>query len=76
MLGGFAGSTAARSGFIGQATSANTWQGAFGPFMGVYGTTTAALPTGINYTQVNKQSASANFIPHIIGHNYTNLTLM
>jgi hypothetical protein len=76
MIGGFAGSTAARSGFLGSTTANATWNGAFGPFMGVYGTTTGALPTGINYTQVNRQSASANFVPHIIAHNYTNLTMI
>lgn len=76
MMGAFAGSTAGRSGFLGSTTANATWNGAFGPFMGVYGTTTGALPTGINYTQVNKQSASANFIPHIIAYNYTNLTML
>lgn len=75
MIGGFGGSTIARSGFLGQATANATHNGDFGAFLGVYGTTTAALPTGINYTQINRQSASANFIPHIIGHTYTNLTM-
>ncbi len=76
LLGGFAGSTTGRSGMLGAAPANATHNGIFGPFLGVLGTTTGALPAGINYTQVNKQSASANFIPHIIAHNYTNLTML
>lgn len=75
MIGGFAGSTIARSGFLGVATANATHNGDFGLFLGVFRATTGALPTGIAYTDVNRQSASANFIPHIIGHTYTNLTM-
>lgn len=74
VLGGYMLSTAARSGYIGQSGTVATWQGA-GQFIGHYSATSTALPTAVNYTQVNKQVASANFIPHLIFHNYTNLTL-
>jgi hypothetical protein len=42
--------------------------------MGIYTATSTGLPTAVNYTQINKQSASANFVPHIMGYNHTNLT--
>lgn len=74
ILGGYMNSTAARSGYMGQNIAAATWQGA-GQFLGHYSATSQSLPTAVNYTQVNKQSASANFIPHLIAFNYTNVTL-
>lgn len=74
ILGGFMNSTAARSGYIGTSGTTATWQGA-GQFLGHYGTTSTALPTNVNYTQVNKQAGSANFVPHLIAFNYTNVTL-
>jgi hypothetical protein len=74
MLGIFQGSTAARSGFLGQ-SSAATWMGGGGQFFGNYGTATTGLPAGVNFTQINRQVASGNFIPHVIAHVYTNLTM-
>jgi hypothetical protein len=74
IMGGYMNSTAARSGYIGQSGTVATWMGA-GQFNGHYTATSTALPTAVNYTQVNKQVASANFVPHLIFHNYTNLTL-
>lgn len=74
ILGGYMNSTAARSGYIGQSGTVATWMGA-GQFMGHYSATSTALPANVNYTQINKQVASANFVPHLIFHNYTNLTL-
>lgn len=74
ILGGYMLSTAARSGYMGTNIAAATWQGG-GQFLGHYSATSTALPTAVNYTQVNKQVASANFIPHLIFFNYTNLTL-
>lgn len=74
VLGGFLNSTAARAGYVGQNIAAATWQGA-GQFVGHYSATSQSLPTAVNYTQVNKQAASANFVPHLIAFNYTNVTL-
>ena len=74
ILGGYVNSTAARSGYIGNSGTTATWQGA-GQFVGHYSATSTALPTAVNYTQVNKQAASANFVPHLIIFNYTNVTL-
>lgn len=74
ILGGYMNSTAARSGYMGTNIAAATWQGA-GQFLGHYSATSTALPTNVNYTQVNKQVASANFVPHLIFFNFTNVTL-
>lgn len=74
IMGGYMNSTAVRSGYMGQNIAAATWQGA-GQFNGHYSATSTAMPTAVNYTQVNKQVASGNFIPHLIFFNFTNVTL-
>lgn len=66
-IGMFPHSTAARSGMLGVAVTAATHLG-FVPFLGVF-TGSGALPASIDKSNVNAQSASGNFIPHIAINN-------
>ena len=68
-IGGlFYGQSAMRSGLMGQAgVSTNTSLYAWHPFMGVHSNTTiSAMPVSIANSEINKATAMANFIPHIV----------
>jgi hypothetical protein len=66
VLGGFPYSTASRSGTIGVNSASATSLG-FSPFLGVYSVTfSTAMPTAIAMSEINKNSARANFMPHMV----------
>lgn len=71
VLGAYAHLTGVRSGTIGVNSASNTSLG-YAPFLGHYGTTfSTAMPTTIGIAQINKQTASANFVPHVVLNNLT-----
>jgi hypothetical protein len=60
-----------RSGTIGVGTTTgNTAMGHY-PLMGMFNTTTTALPAGIAATQINQATPGANFIPAVAFNNLT-----
>lgn len=72
-MGIYVATTAALSGWVGQNVGAATSQG-FYPFLGRYSATSGSFPAAINVSEINKQTASANFIPHIVLVGATNLS--
>ncbi|MBI5912988.1 hypothetical protein HY839_00940 [Candidatus Azambacteria bacterium] len=66
LLGFYRYSTAQRWGTITPAASNTATSMGWAPFYGIYTATTAALPTAINRTELNKVNANAGFTPHVI----------
>lgn len=71
--GNILGESGARSGTFGVTVTTGTAAGRF-PWMGVYSTTTAALPQSIANAFLQKTSLDAIFIPHIVFNNLPFLT--
>lgn len=63
--------TAARSGWAGSVSTANNTSQGMHPFMGILSVSTNAIPVSVAMSDINKQIASGNFIPHIILNNLT-----
>lgn len=72
ILGQYAYSTGSRSGIMGVNSASATSRG-FEPFLGVYTATTATPPASIGINQINKASASANFVPHVVFNNLSSV---
>lgn len=70
VLGQYAYMTASHSGSMGVNVASATSRG-FHPFLGVYSATTSVPPASIGMNQINKLSASVNFIPHVVLNNLT-----
>lgn len=72
LLGAAVYSTLQRSGTMGQARVSATSVG-HAPFYGIYTATTAAFPSVIANSELNKVAASAAFVPHVMMIADTNL---
>lgn len=71
IYGFYQASTGSRAGTVGTSiTASKTWHG-MGQFYGIYSATTSAMPTLIQNSELNKQTASAQFMPHVILLNNT-----
>jgi hypothetical protein len=73
MIGAFPYSTASRSGTIGVNSASATSRG-FSPFLGFYSVSfSSAMPGSIGMSQLNKNAASANFMPHVVFNALTDI---
>lgn len=68
MYGAILGESGQRSGTLGAASVTNTYIGAM-PYMGVFSTTTAGLPSSIASQALRKTANADIFIPHIMFNN-------
>lgn len=70
-LGQYAWATNPHSGTIGRSNSGLGTSQGFYPILGHYSVTTGAFPSTIHQSELNKQTASANFIPFLLFNNRT-----